>query len=134
MGLTGLVLQNPWSIEFDAEFLRQPLDILGRIQSDREHDQIEFLFLDPLIEGGVPDGDVLALRDLPAHRHVAADEPDVRQILRTLVEAFEILAVGPDVVMEDRRIEAGVMVFGQDHLLLGIGAADGRTVAVAPLD
>ena len=36
--------------------------------------------------------------------------------------------------MEYGALRLRVMILGQDHLLLGIGAADGRTIAVAALD
>ena len=48
-----------------------------------------------------------------------------------MIESFEVLAEGADVVVEYRALGLGIMVFGQDHLLLGISAADGGAVAVA---
>ena len=36
--------------------------------------------------------------------------------------------------MEDGALRIGVMVLREDDLLLGVGAADGRAVAVAALD
>ncbi len=49
------------------------------------------------------------------------------------MEALEVLAIGPNVIMEDGGLQVGVVVLGQDHLLLAVGAADGRTVVVPPL-
>jgi hypothetical protein len=48
-----------------------------------------------------------------------------------MVKWFEILAMGTNIVMEYRTRYLGIMIFCQNHLLLGIGAAYGRTVAIA---
>ena len=69
-----------------------------------------------------------------ADRDVASDEADPGQLLGPLVEALEVLAVGADVVVEDRRLGVGVVVLRQDHLLLGVRAADRRAVGVAARD
>ena len=127
-------LAEPVRIELDAELLRQVGRILGRAHSHRQNDQVEFLFLHAVAVGRVADGDVLAVRDLPADRHVASDEPHAGQVGRPLVVALEVLAEGADVVVEHRRVDVRVMVLGQDHLLLGIRAADRRAVGVAAGD
>jgi hypothetical protein len=44
-------------------------------------------------------------------------------LFRPLVIALEILAVGPNVVVKYRALRVADMVLGQDHLLLGVGAA-----------
>ena len=106
----------------------------GRVQPDRQHHQIEFLFLHAVVVGRVADGDVLGVRDLVADRHVASDELHAGQVLRPLVEALEVLAVGADVVVENRRLHLRHVVLGQDHLLLRVGAADRRAIAVAARD
>ncbi len=124
-------LAEPVRLQFDAELPGQLLGVGRRIEPDRQHHQIELLLLHPVVGGGVADGDVLGFGNLPADRHIASDEPHPRQLLRPLVEALEILAVGPDVVVEDRRLHVGVVILGEDHLLLGVRAADRRTIGVS---
>jgi hypothetical protein len=48
-----------------------------------------------------------------------------------VIKPLEILAEGPNVVMEYRCLDIGVMIFGKNNLLLGIGAAYPGTIAVA---
>ena len=86
----------------------------------------------PLIGGGVADRDVPGLRVLAHDGGVAADEADPGELLGPLVKTLEVLAVGADVVVEDGASGFGVVVLGQDHLFLGVGAADRRAVAVLP--
>ena len=118
-------------VEFDIEGLRESLDIFRWVETNREHNQIEFLFLNSVVEGRVANCDVPGNRVLFADGDIAADKTHVIKLLGALVETLKILAVGADVVMEDGGVEAGVVVFGQDHLLLGVGTADRRAVAVA---
>ena len=134
MGLTGLVLQKSVRIEFDAEFVCQSFNIRRRIQSDGQHHHIEFFFFYSIIGRGVSYGYILGFRDLFSYRYVASDKPNPGKVLRSLVESFEILPVGTDIVMEYRALGLRVMVFCQNHLFLGIGAAYGRTIAVAARD
>ena len=55
-------------------------------------------------------------------------------MLGSLVEAFEILSKGANVIMEYRAFRISVMVLREDDLLLRISTAHGRAVAVAALD
>ncbi len=80
------------------------------------------------------DGHVLGDRVFFDDGGVASEEPDAGEVLCPLVVALKVLAVGADIVMEDGALCVRVVVFRQDDLLLGIGAADGRTVAVAAFD
>ena len=88
----------------------------------------------PSSVGGVSYGYILGFRDLFSDRYIASDESNPGKVLRSLVKSFEILAEGPDIVMEYGRLQIRVMVFCQDHLLLGVGAAYGGTIAVAARD
>ena len=54
----------------------------------------------------------------------------VGQILRALVEALKVLAVGANVVVKNLGVHIRQVVLGQDHLLLRVRAAHGRAVAV----
>ncbi len=121
-------------VQFDTESLGQPLNILRRLQADRKYHQVKLLFLDAVIQGRVADGDVLGDRVLLANCDVATDETDIVQFLCALIEALEILAVGADIVMEDGRIQLLVVIFRQNHLFLGVGAADRRAITVAALE
>ncbi len=87
-----------------------------------------------MIKGGIADGDILVLGDLPSDGDVTADEPHIGKVFRSLIEPLEVLAEGTNIVVEDRRLHVGMMILGQDHLLLGVGAANRRTVAFATLD
>ena len=111
-------------VEFDIEGFREPLDIFRWVEANREHDQIEFLFFNPVIEGRVANSDISGDRILFADGDVAADKAHIVKLFGALIEALKILAVGADVVMEDGGVEIGVVVFGQDHLLLGVSTAN----------
>ena len=115
-------------IEFNSADVRQFHRIGRRIQPDRQHHQIELLFLDPLSKGRVANGDIVVFGNFTANGDIAADETHVVEFFGALVEALEIFTIGTNIVMEDGGSEIGVMIFREDHLLLGIGAADRRTV------
>ena len=132
IGLAESILTETVTVDLDAELLRQALIILGRVEADGEDHHLELLLLDPLGFGGVADDDVLGLRVFADDRDVAADEPDVRQLLGPLIEGLEALAVGTDVVVKDRAGGAAVMILRQDDLFLGVGAADRRAVPFVP--
>ena len=125
-GLRQLVL-----VKFDVQSLGQLNRILGLGKPNRQHHHVKLFFLDALIKGGIAEGDILALRDLPSDGDVAADEPHIGKVFRSLIEPLEVLTEGTDIVVKDRRLHFGVMILGQDHLLLGVGAANRRTVAFA---
>ena len=117
-------------VGLDSECLGELFDPSWGRQSDRQHDHVEILFLDASIEG-VAYGRVPAFRNAMAHRDVAPDEPGAGQRPCPLVELLELLSVGANVVVKDRGFDLGVALLGQDHLLDGVHAADGRAVAVA---
>ncbi len=119
-------------VELDAEGVRQAFRAGRGIQPHGQHHQVELFFLDPFILRGIPDGDVLGLRILPVDGHVAPEEPHPGEAFGPLVVPFEILAEGADVVVEDRALGLRIVFLGQDHLLLRVGAAHPRTVAVRP--
>ena len=108
--------------------------VFGRIQTNGQHHQIEFLFLYSLTVSRISDGYVIGLRDLPADTYIAPDEAYVGQLFRALIVTFEVFAEGADIVMEHRGIQVGTVVLGQDHLLLGIGTAYRGTIGITPGD
>ena len=73
----------------------------------------------------------LRFRDLFSYRCIASYESHPGKILRSLVVSLKILPIGTNIVMEYRALGIRVMIFCQNHLFLGIGAAYGRTIAVA---
>ncbi len=109
-----------------ARFLKSA----GRIQSDGQHHHIEFFLFDAVVGGGIPYGHILGFRDLSDNGDVAPDKPNSGKFLGPLVEPLEILAIGTNIVMEYGALRLRVMIFGQNHLFLGIGAADGGAIAV----
>ena len=115
---------------FSAILLR----ILGRIQSDGQYHHIEFFLFYSIVGRRIPYGDILGYRVLFYYRCVASEEPNTGKVLCSLVVSLEILPVGTDIVMEYRTLGIRVMIFCQDHLFLGIGAAYGRAIAVAALE
>ena len=125
----GLNLAKAVVVEFNAKDFGKTLGILGRCQADREHDQFK-KFLDHTVRCGVADRDVTGHRVFAADRDVAAHEMHVGQILRALVEALKVLAVGANVVVKNLGVHVRQVVLGQDHLLLRVRAAHGRAVAV----
>ena len=134
IGIDRICLAESVIIKLDAELGRQALEILGRIHPDRQHHHVEFFLFDSILVGGVADRHILASWDFPPDGYVAADKPDPRQLFRSLVEPFEILSIGTDIVVEDRALRVGIMVFRQDHLLLRVRAAYGGAVTVAAGD
>jgi len=54
-------------------------------------------------------------------------------LLSSFVVGLKILAIGTNIVVEYRAFCVWVMVFCQNHLFLGIGAAYGRTITVIAL-
>jgi len=96
-----------------------------RIQPNGQYHQIEFFLLYPLLGCGVSYGYILAFRELFSDGHVASYESNPAQVLGSLVKPFEILPVGANIVMEYRALGLCVMLFCQNHLFLGIGAAYG---------
>jgi len=122
-GIDGIGFTESVSIELDAELFRQAARFGGRGQPDAQNHQVELVLLHALRVRRVSDGYVLCFRDLSPDRNIAPDERDPGEVSRPLVEAFEILAVGPNVIVEDGRLGIGVMVLCQNHLLLDIGAA-----------
>ena len=121
-------------IEFNTELVCQLLDVTGRIQADGQDNQVELLFLYPFFSRRVPDSYVPAPGNFLSDRYVASDEAHPGKLLRPLIEPLEILAESPDIVMENGGLQVGVMILGQDHLLLRIGAAHPRTIAVPSRD
>ena len=122
-------LAEPLTAELDAELPRKLLRVGRWVQSDRQHHQIEFLFLNA-VRSCVLDSDVLCFRNLLAYRYVAPDEFNPGKFLRSLVEALEVLAIRSNIIVKDRRLHIGVVVFGQDHLFLRVRAADGGAIGV----
>ena len=131
--IDGIGLAESVSIELDAELFRQAAHLGGRGQPDAQDHQIELFLLHALVVRRISDGHVLCFRDLSPDRNIAPDERDPREVLRSLVEAFEVLAVGPNVIVEDGRLGIGVMVLCQNHLLLDIGAAHRAAITVGTL-
>ena len=120
--------------ELDAELLRDLLHILRRVHADREDDHVELFLDDPGLGCRVFDGDVMGHRVFFDYGGVAPEEADAGERLRPLVVAFEVLAVGAHVVVEDRALRICVMVLRQYDLLLGVCTAYRRAVRVAALD
>ncbi len=121
-------------IELNAELGGQ-LCIAGwRVQADGEHHHVKLLFLHPILGGGVPDGYITGFRVFFCYGDVAPDKPDTGKVLRPLKETLKVLAKRADVVVKYRTFGLGVVIFGQYHLFLRIGAADGRAIAVAARD
>ena len=133
-GIDGIELAEIMRAELDAEFLCNALRHPGRVQSDGQYHHIEFFLFYAVVGGGIAYGDVLRYRVLFYYRCVAPEEPNPGKFLRSLVVSLEILPVGTDIVMEYRTVGLRVMILCQDHLFLGIGAAYGRTIAVAALE
>ena len=69
-----------------------------------------------------------------SYRYIASYESNPGKFLRSLVVSLEILPIGTNIVMEYRTLGLCVMIFCQNHLFLGIGAAYGRTIAVTARD
>ena len=59
-------------------------------------------------------------RDTTVH-----EETNVGEFFRPFVEALKVLSIGANIVVKDGALRFCVMVFGQDHLFLGVGAAHG---------
>jgi hypothetical protein len=113
MGLVEPVLQKSVALQFDAELMGQVLkSFAGRIQAHRQDHHVEFFFLDAVLGGRIPNGDVLGYRILFDDGGVASDESDPFQFLGPLVVSFEILAEGPNIVMEDGAFGLRVMILG----------------------
>jgi hypothetical protein len=121
-------------LKLDAEGLGHLFIAGGRVQADGQHHHIELFLFYPLIWSGILYSYILGLGYLPAYRYVAPDKTYVRQLFGPLVEPLEVLAEGTDIVVEYGALGIGVMVFGQNYLFLGIGAAYRRAVAVAAGD
>ncbi len=121
-------------IQLDAEGVCEARHAGRWAQPNAQHHQIELLLFDPFVIGRVPDRDVLRSRDLSSDGYVAPYELDPGEVLRSLVEALEVLAVGPNVVVEYRRFQVGVVILREDDLLLDVRAADRRAVGVGALD
>jgi hypothetical protein len=121
-------------VELDAEHVHNGLRIARRAHTNAQHDEIEFFLLHSVIGRGVSNRDILCFRVLFSYRYVASYESNSGEILCSLVESLEVLAIGPNVVVEYRTFGLSVMVLGQDHLLLDVGAANRGAVAVAALN
>ena len=98
-------------IELDAELARQSLGVGRRVQSNGQYHHIEFLLLDAVIGRGISYGDILGFGILFDYGCVTSDKANPGQSLRPLVEALKILAIGTNIVMEDRALCIGVMIF-----------------------
>ncbi len=133
-GVHRVGLAESVRVELDAECPGEVLGIGRRAHAHREHHHVELFLHHPVRVGGVADGDVLRLGDLSADGDVAPDEPHPGKPLRPLIEALEVLAVRPDIVVEDGGLGVGVVILGQDHLLLSVRAADRRAVGVGARD
>ena len=108
---------------------------IGRgYQPDGQHHHIEFFLFYSIVGSRIPYGYILRYRVLPLYRYIASDKPNPGKGLRSLVESLKILSVGTDIVMKYRTLCAFVMILRQDDLLLCIGAAYRRTVAMASLN
>lgn len=102
----------------------------GTNPTDNTH-HIEFLLFNPIARCGIPYGHIFRYRVLFLYRHIAPMNR-ILKVLCSLIESFKVLAVGTqDIVVEYGAPRVSVMVFCQDHLLLGIGAAYRGTVTVA---
>jgi hypothetical protein len=132
-GIGRLGFAKSVCVDLDAERVCQLIIIRRWIQANGQHHHIEGLLLDTLIGCCVFDKDISAFRILTHDRCVASDKSSPGKIFSSLKESLKTLAVGTDIVVEDGARRIGVMIFGQDHLFLGIGAAGGRTIAVIAL-
>ncbi len=110
-------------IEFDAEFRCQALCVGRRLQSNGQYHHIELFLFHPIVGCGIPYGDILAFRVFTGNGCVASYESDARKPFRPFKVSLKILAKGADIVVEYRALGFRVMLLGQKHLLLGIGAA-----------
>ncbi len=117
-------------IEFNTVFFRYLQVIRRGVQPDGEDRHIEFLLLDTVIGGRIPDPDVVVFGVLSGDRGIAPYKPYPIELLGPLVVSFEILAVGTNVVVKHGTLGFPVMILGQNDLFLGIGAADARAIAV----
>ena len=104
--------------------------VCRRIQSNGQYHHIEFFFFDTLIRRCVSYDDILGCRNLPFYGCIASDKSNPGKFLRSLVVSFKILAMRAYIVMKYGARCICMMVFGQNDLFLGIGAAYTRTVAV----
>ena len=123
-------MQKPVFVKFDTKCIRQAVRIFGWVQADAQYHQVEFFLFNPFIGGGISYGDILGLRVLFGYGYVTPDETNVGEVCRALVVSFKILAIGSDVVMEYRTFHIRVVILGDNHLLLRIGAANRRTITV----
>ncbi len=116
-----------------VEMQTQPLSHLpvGPVLNhpDRQHDQVVDFLADPAV---LRESEDQAARPVLVDAgYLGSDEPDPLLVLRALVIPLETLAMGPDVDVEDRRLQvASAVLPGDDGLLDRIGAADGGAVVV----
>jgi hypothetical protein len=103
----------------------QALHISRRVQPNGQYHHIEFFLFYAILGSGILYGYILGFRDLFSYGYVASDKSNPGKFLCSLVESLKILAIGANIVMEDRALGLCVMIFCQNHLFLGIGAAYG---------
>lgn len=111
-------------IELNAIHLRQLIHLLRGVQPDRQDHHIEFFFLYAFLGRGVADCDILAFRDFLADGYIGSDELHTVEVFRPVIEALEVFAIGTNIVVEDGAFGLGIMIFGQNDLLLGIRTTD----------
>ncbi len=129
---TGLS-QNPCSsIRTDSFSARLPV-ALGWAQPHGKNDEVELLILDRGAVDAVPQGHAAAFGPLPEYRGLGPDVADSGHVLGPFIEPFKPLAVGTDIIVEDHRLDLGVVLLGQDHLFCGVHTADRGAIRAAGL-
>jgi hypothetical protein len=119
-------------LELDAELFGYLHSIVRRIETNGEDHHVELFLFDSVIEGRVAKGDILGNGVFFDDRDIASEEAHIGEVFCPLVVALEVFAVGADIIMEDGTLRVGVVILSENDLLLGIGTADSRAVAVAP--
>ena len=116
--------KNPLWSRFHFENLGQLGVAVVGDQAGRKHQKVHALFLDDAFHFVlVPEDEVVRLRVL-FHIEGLPDHVANAQGRRLLVELVEALAVAGLVVVEDRALGLGAVLFGDDGLFGGHHAAD----------
>jgi len=126
----GGLRESPF-IQGDADVFRLVEQRLTGLQSQRQHNHVEFFF--DLLEAGaeITEHKVPGVRHLDSSRDKRTHVPDAEVILRALIVPVKIFPEGSHIQEEYRDVEIRVVFFGENGFFGRGHTAHGRAVIVA---